>query len=179
MNMGALQEHKPTLNFELVGNANQMGQLQYSVLECVAQGKYDEGAKILIDYRKRKATYPTYEKKTERLFEHCKELIEAIRAKKTFPNLQSLAQSKQEEIHQKARENWEDLKVSLRRIKSIEQDLALSDSKSSVWVIRAMIFSTFMILGTFVLQELFRSFGTSGHMFLEVIVKTFSGVFTF
>lgn len=163
--------------FEFVGSEKELGQLQYSVLENIAQGKYDDGAKILLEYRKKKSTYPTYENRTGRLFEHCNELIEAIRAKKTFPNLQSLAQSKQEEIHQKARENWEDLRVSLRRLRSIENDLAVQDSRSSVWVIRALMFSTFMILGTYVMKETFRSFGMSADIFLDSIVKSFFKLF--
>ncbi|MCC6277389.1 MAG: hypothetical protein IT289_05690 [Oligoflexia bacterium] len=176
--MGAKKEKlaEERHQFEVHGTERDLGVLQYSVLEMVSLSKYDDAARILAEYRKSKSKYPTYEIKTGRLFDHCGELIEAIRAKKTFPNLQNLAQTKQEEIHQKAKENWEDLRVSLRRLRTMENEMAVADSRSSVWVIRALIFSAFMILGTFVIQEAFRSFGMSFSFFIDEIIRVFWGL---
>jgi hypothetical protein len=154
-----------------VGHPKDLGIFQHAVLLAVSDGRYEDALVTLADYQKRKSAYPTYAKKTERLFEHSQELVSAIKAKKTFPNLTSLAQSKQEEIHQKARENWEDLKASLRRIKSIEADLALQDARSSIWVIRALLISMMIFLGAFVINEAFRSFGRSLPLVLNDIVK--------
>lgn len=152
---------------EVVGTPKELGEVQFAALVYVSQGKYDEAKKTLEAFRKSKGSYPQYAKKTDRLFEHCNELIEAIKIKKSFPNLLALAQSKQEEIHAKALEHWEDLKLSLRRIRTIEKDLLLEDARSSIYVVKAVIFSTMTLLLVFILNETFRTFGKSFGNFIE------------
>ena len=78
-----------------------------------------------------------------------------------IPNQSALPQSKQDDIFQKISENWEDLKLSLRRIRSIERDLAVQDSRSSIYVVRAVLFSFIFLLIVFLMNEFSHSFGQS------------------
>ena len=52
----------------------------------------------------------------------------------------TLTQNKQEEIHTKTLENWEDLRICLRRLKTIERDMATEDARSSIWVVKSILF---------------------------------------
>lgn len=160
---------------QVIGSSKELGDLQHEVLTAVSSKHYEEAVQTLEDYREKKKFYPQYVQKTRRLFEHAEELIEAIKAKKTFPNMSSLGQSQQEELHQKAREHWEDLKVSLRRLRSIEKDLAIADARSSVWVIRAVVFSTMIILFVILANEALRSMGKPFWLLVDDIVKLAMG----
>lgn len=164
-------------DLEVSGSAKDLGELQYSVLLSVSENRFPDALELLEKYQDMKSSYPQYNRRTEHLFKHAAELINAIEAKKNFPNIHALAHSKQEEIHQKALENWEDLKLSLRRLRTIERDMALSDARSSVWVVKAILFSFIVIISVFVVNEAFRSFGKSFTMFLDETVKLFTSLF--
>jgi hypothetical protein len=165
------------IDFEVGGSEKDLGQLQFRVLTAVVEKRYQDAITILTEYKKMKSSYPQYSKRTDPLFNHAEELVNAINAKKNFPNLTSLAQSKQEEINQKARENLEDLKATMRRIKGIERDMAAADARSSIWVIWSILFSFTLIITVFVLKEAFRSFGGSFTVFIENLVKTVLSLF--
>jgi hypothetical protein len=172
-NSGAARSYE----LEVGGSAKDLGQLQHSVLTAVVEKRFQDAVAILTEYRKMKASYPQYSRRTDPLFVHAEELINAINAKKNFPNMTSLAQSKQEEINQKARENMEDLKATMRRIKGIERDMAAADARSSIWVIWSLIFSFVSILSVFVINEAFRSFGKSFTTFMESLAKLVMSLF--
>ncbi|MDZ4678277.1 MAG: hypothetical protein SGI74_12300 [Oligoflexia bacterium] len=155
----------------VVGTYAEIGVFQHEALSAVAEGRYEDAVVKISEYQKRKAHVVMHKAKTERLFDHARELISAIKAKKTFPNLTSPPQSKQDEIQQKAHENWNDLKATLRRVKAIEAEISLQDARSSIWVIRALILSTMVILGCFIINEAFRSFGKSFSVVLDDMIK--------
>jgi hypothetical protein len=168
-------------DLEVIGSAKELGEFQFGVLMSVSEKKYTEAINFLKKYQERKSHESVYRKKTEGIFKYAEELIHAIEAKKNFPNLTALAQAKQEEIHQKAMENWESLKVSMRRLKTIESDLAIADARSSIWVIKSLLFSFVVILSTWVINEICRSFGRSfGHIMdglVHLIQDTFNNLF--
>jgi hypothetical protein len=152
------------------GSSRDLGELQYNVLLCISEKHYSEAFNLLTSYQAAKSGAKIYAKRTDALYKHAGELVNAIETKKSVPQLASLAQSKQEEIHQKALENWEDLKICLRRLKSIEHDMAVADARSSIWVFKAFIFSFMIIMTVFIVNEGFRSFGAS---FLGFMRETF------
>jgi hypothetical protein len=123
--------------------------------------------KLLVNYREVRSTSKIYVKRTETIFTHAEELVRAIETKKNFPNMSTLTQSKQEEIHHRTLENWEDLKICLRRIRTIERDMATEDARSSIWVIKAIIFSFVVTLTVFIISEGFRFFGGSLTQFMN------------
>jgi hypothetical protein len=158
-------------DLEVQGTAQELGEFQFGVLANVASRRYSEAIRNLQNYKIGKGTHPVYVRKTENLFKRGEDLINAIEAKKNFPNLTALSQNKQEEIHQKALENFEDLKIVLRRIRTIERDIAIEDARSSIWVIKALLFSFSVILGVWFINEIFLSFGRSFPSFLDGLVK--------
>lgn len=156
----ALSKRRIEKTLELqVESTGSLGSLQHKVMTDVSDKKYDEAVISLKDYKQKKKNYPSYAKKTDKLFNHAEELINAIKAKKNFPNLAGLTQNKQEELAQKVKEHWEELRISLRRIKTIEKDLEMEDARSTIWVVRAIIFATILILMVFVAKEALISMG--------------------
>ncbi len=154
---------------EITGNPRDLGELQYNVLLHVTERRYEEALRVLTNYQKGRSAGP-YVKRTGPIFHHAEELIHAIETKKNFPSMNTLTQNKQEEIHQRILENWEDLKICLRRLKTIEKEMATEDARSSIWVIKALLFSFIVTMTVFVLGEGFRSFGGS---FLGFMKDTF------
>ncbi len=160
-----------TSEFEVGGDVNQLGELAFKVLTLIVEKRFPEAIKALLDYRQTKLWYPQYDEKTTKFYSHAKDLVHAIEQKKNFPNFQSLAQSKQAEINQKALENMEDLRRTLRRIRLAEKDLTDGDSKSSVLVIYALLFSFTTIITVYVAKEMAHSFGTSFPTLLDQVAK--------
>ncbi len=162
---------------EVGGSSKELGELQFNVLTFVSAKEYDNAVTYLEEFSKKKSAYPQYQRKTERLFEHAAGLVRAIETKIGFPNLGGLAQSKQDEIHQKTLENWEDLKLSLRRIRTVERDLLVEDAKSSIYVVRAILFSIVFLLVVFTVKEAYRNFGKSFISFYKESEEMFFDIF--
>jgi hypothetical protein len=161
------QQQQRNFNLELTGTARDLGELQYNILLCVTEKHYEEGVKILLEYQKKRANSKPYVRRTGPIFHHAEELIRAIETKKNFPNIGTMTQTKQEEVHQKVLENWEDLKICLRRLRAIEKEMATEDARSSIWVVKALLFSFMVSMFVFVVSEGFRSFGGSFISFMH------------
>jgi hypothetical protein len=144
--------------FEFHGVAADLGDIQFEILNLVKSSNFEKAQSRVRDFQSKKSTYPNYKAKTDRLFDHSSELIKAIEAKIKFPNLNQLPQSKQDEIFLKIYENWEDLKLSLRRIQSIERDLMIQDSRSSIYVVKAVLFSVVFLLLVYIFNEFSHGF---------------------
>ncbi len=78
--------------------------------------------------------------------QHCVELIQAIQTKRNFPGLASLSLAKQQEIHEKVIDHFEELKGNLKQIEKIEREQKLNDVRSTVWVIRMVCFCTLALI---------------------------------
>lgn len=105
-------------DLEINGTIKDLGEMPYRILHAISQNRYDDAIHVMRSHQQEHNSYPLYVEKVGKLFDHCEELIKAIKAKKTFPGLSSLPQNNQEEIHQKCLENWDELKLTLRRIRS-------------------------------------------------------------
>ncbi|NJL24682.1 MAG: hypothetical protein HC902_05615 [Calothrix sp. SM1_5_4] len=92
------------------------------VLALVAQENYDRAKEDLQDYIDLKGSYPAFQGRVRRYVEHCTDLIQAIQTKRDFPGWASLSLSKQQEIHEKVLEHYEELKQNLKHIEKIERD---------------------------------------------------------
>ena len=153
------------LSFE--GSETALGDMQYEVLTHMSAKRFEEAAQSLQKFAQKKNSYPNYKKKTERFFNQSVDLVKAIETKMGFPNLSALPPSKQEEIFQKIEENWQDLKLSLRRVKGIEKDLRDADARSSIYVVKAIFFSAIFLLAVFIFNEAHRVFGNSVTGFMK------------
>jgi len=112
--------------------------LRGSVLGLVVSENYERASEEMSAYVALKTNYPGFQDRVDRLVQHCSELVQAIQTKRNFPGLASLSLAKQQEIHEKVLEHFEDLKSHLRQIEKIEREFKLDDVRSTVWVLRAL-----------------------------------------
>jgi hypothetical protein len=130
-------------------NMNDMGKvdsLRFSVLSCVVEEKYALAAEAIKHYVEQRRDYPLYLPRTERLMRHCIDLIYAIRTKRSLPGLGNLSASRQQEIFARAREHFEELKYTIKRMEKVEADLRRADLRSTIWVLNSLTISVFSIV---------------------------------
>lgn len=126
------------------------------VLSAVASENYEGAQAALSAYENSRDEYPQFKARTERYFSYARDLVNAIRAKRSFPGLQHLSMSKQQDLYDRAMTHFEDLKATLRKCEQIEAEVRLDDVRSTVWVVKALIYSVFAVLILGFLLELSR-----------------------
>ncbi len=111
--------------------------LRRTILQLVVSEAYDLSKERLAGYVEAKVEFPAFQERVQRYIQHCSELIHAIQTKRNFPGLATLSLSRQQEIHEKVMEHFEELKHNLRQIERIERDHKLLDVRSTVWIIKS------------------------------------------
>lgn len=122
--------------------------LRGTVLSQVVSESYERATEDLQAYVAHKSAYSEFQSRVERYVQHCLELIQAIETKRNFPGLASLSLSKQQELHEKVIEHFEELKQNLKHIEKVERDHKLSDIRTTVWVLRSFSYAVAAIVLT-------------------------------
>lgn len=129
---------------------------RHTIISQVANENYQRAIDEVKRWRESKEDFPQFAARSERYLSYCIDLINATKAKRSFPGLQYLGMSKQQELFDRAMEHFEDLKQTLKKIEKIEREVQLEDLRSTVWVIKALIYCCFAILVVGFLIELSR-----------------------
>jgi len=119
--------------------------LTNAIAHFVMDENYERAVRELRGYQEYKASYPTYPERTNRLFDHVENLIDAIKSKKSLTRSGNITASKRKEIGSVVILHYKQLRGSLMRIVQVEQQLRMKDSRSTVWVIQALLVSIFLI----------------------------------
>ncbi|MES2856463.1 MAG: hypothetical protein V4692_11400 [Bdellovibrionota bacterium] len=127
--------------------------LRNIVLGQIAGGNYARAIDDIKAYLDSKSEYPQFKVRSERYLSYAVDLVNAIKAKRSFPGMQHLSMSKQQELFDRAMEHFEDLKVTLRKVEQIEKEVRLEDVRSTVWVVKALIYCVFAFLTVAFLRE--------------------------
>jgi hypothetical protein len=125
-----------------------------TVLSKVAAENYEYAMTDLQDYVAQKNSYSEFQTRVERYVQHCIDLIQAIETKRNFPGLASLTLSKQQELHEKVLEHFEELKHNLKHIEKVERDHKLSDVRTTVWVLKTLSYTVGAILAAAFILDL-------------------------
>ena len=138
--MGAVKLPTDPKNFSLdrrdLGKADT---LRYNVLVFVAEENYDRAVHELKSFFSKDSEYPELKERIERYVNYSIDLVNAIRAKRRFPGMSSLTASKQQEIIDRFRRHYEELKVILKKIEKVQKDLEVQDRRSTVIVVKAAV----------------------------------------
>jgi hypothetical protein len=116
------------------------------ILSNVAGENYTRALEELEAYKQANRAYPQFLARSQRYLNYAADLINAIRAKRSFPGLEKLGMSKQQDLYDRAMTHFEDLKATLRKVEQIEKEVKLDDVRSTVWVVKALIYSVFALL---------------------------------
>jgi hypothetical protein len=125
--------------------------LRHSVLQSVSRESYERAIDTIKMYVGSQPEFPEFKVRAIRYLEYGIDLVNGIKAKKSFPGLSTLPMNKQEELFSRAYEHFEDLKLTLKKIEKIEREVRLEDKRSTIWIIRAIVHSTaaIVVLGIF------------------------------
>ncbi len=132
------------------------GSLKYNILTLVLSEKYDPAIKELRDFLAEESPYPDYYKRIKPQVSYCIDLIYAIRAKRNFPGFNSLTRSKQQELREKFKEHFEELKRAQKKIENILIDLRIGDSRSTIMVIWSLWHAIVAVFALGVILDLTR-----------------------
>lgn len=126
------------------------------ILVLVANENYTQAMEEIQSYAQSKSDFPQFRARCERYLSYSVDLIHAIKAKRSFPGLQHLSMSKQQELHDRALAHFDDLKATLRKVDQIDKEVKLDDVRSTVWVVKASIYCVFAVLTLAFLLEVSR-----------------------
>lgn len=151
----------PDLEGQLAVKGGRPDSLRSTILSFVAKDKFDVAVRELRYYQQYKSDISVFHERTERYFDHCEELILAVKAKKGFPNIEALPMAKRQEIFERIQQHFDELQNILRRIEQIENDIKVQDARSTVWVIQALIVSSMVVTIWAVAVETSKTMGMS------------------
>ena len=168
-------EAKLKVSSDELGSADS---LRYSILTLVAAEDYEKATKSLKDAIESKPEFPQFRARAERYLKYSIDLVNGIKAKRSFPGVQNLAMSKQQDLFERSQEHYEDLKITLKKIEQIEREVKLEDLRSTVWVVKALIYSICAIVALGFARELSRGVFPSANVVLtDMANKTADWIF--
>jgi hypothetical protein len=145
--------------------------LRSGILALVVAENYDRARDEMVAYIDLKSSFPLFQERSRRYVQHCSELIQAIQTKRNFPGLGTLSMSKQQEIHEKVLEHFEELRSHLKQVERLEREAKLTDVRSTVWVVRMMFIGVVSIFTTALVMDmrhgLFLDLWTVGDQLLD------------
>lgn len=164
---GSFEEFQKRLESQVSGRRDS---LRNTILSFVTKDKFDLAIRELRYYQQFMSDLTPFVDRTERLFEHCEELILAVKAKKSFPNIDTLPMGKRQELFDRVQEHFDGLQNLLKRIEQIENDIKVQDSRSTVWVIQAVVVSVLVIVIFAFVNEAVRTMGLTFNVVTDDII---------
>jgi len=141
--------------------------LRYNILILIINEEYDKATSNLKDFLEKDSAYPGFRLKVERYVQHAIDLISAIRTKRNFPGFNSLTRTKQQELKEKFKEHFQELKHVIKKIENSMEELRLNDIKSTSIVVQSVWASVLIVsVGAFVL-DIFTGLGAAMHNVLD------------
>lgn len=147
--------------------------LRYNILTWTLNEKYDHAIDELNKYIDNDSPYPNFKDKVGRFVQHAVDLIYAIKAKRSFPGINSLTRAKQQELREKFKDHFKELKVMMAKIEKIQGDLRVSDARSTIIVIKTVWYALFAIALTALWADLQGGLADTA---VEVTDDLFNGV---
>ncbi|MBC7466936.1 MAG: hypothetical protein H7256_13185 [Bdellovibrio sp.] len=152
--------------------------LRYNVLTFVINEEYDRALKALKDFIEGDSDYPDFKSRNDRYVSHATDLIYAIRTKRNFPGINALTRTKQQELRDKFKEHFKELKTILRKIEVCLEELRLNDAKTTRILVKSVWLATFALFVSGLFIEFYQGMGmTSVVVFNEFIDKTMNWLF--
>ncbi len=128
-------------------------ELRNEVLNAVADDAFDRAIDLMHRFLNQPSDYPQYRNRLVRLVGHGIDLVNAIRAKKNFPGMSNLTRSKQQEIADRIRDHFGELQTTISKMERIIDQLRREDVRSTIWIIRAIIYASGVIVIVAFLKE--------------------------
>lgn len=152
--------------------------LRYNVLTLVVNEEYDRAIKTLKDFIESDSDYPNFRLKIEKYSLHAVDLMHAIRTKRNFPGLSGLTRTKQQELRDKFKEHFNELRFVMRKIEECMEELRVKDVRSTNMVVKSFWFSLVVVFAVGFFFEVIRGLGyTAEVVFNEYLDKLLNIIF--
>ncbi len=154
--------------------------LRYNILSLVINEEYERALKTLKDFIHSDSEYANFKVKVERYGLHGIDLIHAIRTKRNFPGINALTRTKQQELKEKFKEHFSELKSTLRKIENCLEELRLNDVKSTRLLVKSVWLSALTIFIAGIVIEIFDGLGRTSLLVIdEGVAKLLDWLFKF
>jgi len=120
--------------------------LVHSVLRQMVEDQFEKAVRDLKGFQEHKSTYPGYVGKTESLFAHIYKLIQVIHQRKAMALVPSLSPARKKDLNTRLSQHMKDLKNSLKMLVQVEYEMKMSDSRTTLWTVKAIVYSCFIIV---------------------------------
>ena len=179
--MGAQRESKQKPSELDLNDLGRVNSLRFNVLTSIINDEYDLSIQHLRDFVAQDSEYPNFKIRVERYAHHSIDLIHAIKTKRNFPGFNSLTRSKQQELKEKVKEHFQELKGILKKIEKSMEELRLNDIRSTHIVVQSLWLSLASVFVCGILLDLFQDAGSNAYavfdekstQFLDYFFKLF------
>lgn len=168
---------KPFRSMKLKVSSEDLGRadsLRHTILTLVSEEDYPRAILRLKEFQESKHEFPQFSARAARYVSYATDLINGIKAKRSFPGVQALAMSKQQELLDRANEHFKDLTATLRKIEQIDREVRAEDVRSTVWVIKALMYGLVAILVVALMRELSRGVLPSAGIVADDFINRFT-----
>ena len=110
--------------------------MRNTVLTFVAERQYEVAIRELRLYQKFKSDLEVYKLRTDRCFNLCEEMILAIKALLSAPDLRAMPMAKRQTIYEGVVRKFEGLKQALDKLDQVENDIKIKDVRWTVKVLQ-------------------------------------------
>ncbi|MBC7464726.1 MAG: hypothetical protein H7256_01935 [Bdellovibrio sp.] len=154
--------------------------LRFTILTSVLNEEYDRAIKFLKEFIESDSEYPNFKIKVERYALHAIDLIYAIRTKRNFPGLSALTRTKQQELKEKFKDHFKELRAIMKKIEGCLEELRLSDVKSTRIVVRSAWLALLTVFCATFIFEVCRGLGYSALIYFDDRIEViFTWLFKF
>src|SRR3989344_1761904 len=133
--------------------------LRYNILTMVINEEYDRAIKTLKEFIESDSEYPNFRMRIERYSLHAIDLIYGIRTKRNFPGLSALTRTKQQELTDKFKEHFTELRFMMKKIEECLEELRITDIRSTRMVVKSFWYSLVVIFAAGFFIEVIRGLG--------------------
>lgn len=145
--------------------------LRRTILAMVTDARYEKAIRELSVYADYREDFPDFKVRTERHVQHCIDLVNAIKTKRSFPGMAYLSAAKQKELHDTALAHFDELKYYLRQIEKVEIDVKLVDARSTVWFLQTVVYCFLAVFVLSFLLDLYGGMGKNAVVYLDDLLS--------
>lgn len=155
--------------------------MRYNILTMVINEEYDRAIATIKEFIETDSDYPNFRVRIEKYSLHSVDLIHAIRTKRNFPGLSGLTRTKQQELRDKFKEHFNELRFVMRKIEECMEQLRINDVRSTNMVIKSFWFSLVVVFVTGFFLEIIRGLGYTAEVvfngYLDKVMSFFFSKF--
>ena len=149
--------------------------LRHTILSLVVEGRYDTAIAEISFYANSEQKLQVFRIKAQRYLNHCEELIRAMESKIKFCQTRTITRSQKHQLYVMVMKHFHELTDSLKKIERIENDIRVTDLKSTVWVLKSFVMCAGLVIMFGLIRE---AYLTMNEPFMVIINDSVHFIFS-